>query len=280
MNKYLMKKIIFTSIILLLLASCWLSKSTKSVKITHLPDKDPITTESPKPKNTDSLVKVILTDAYYTGDMLEMSPDELIWSGRGNPKLKVKTIVNTKVIRKNSDLSGGRVVYKIPQQMVIGSISHVVLRIAKSRTTISVFDDLEGTVMTSEIPVSQTMEVKLIDPSASTNKYFDIIPDNDGVQLIEDDSTTYTEWSWNVTPIRAGNSSLKIVVSVIRDGNKKEVVYEDSIEIQKNLKFQLLTFWQKYWQWIIGTLLSPFAVWLYQNRRKKKKTSPKRKPKQ
>lgn len=275
-----MKKIIFTSIILLLLASCWLSKSTKSVKITHLPDKDPITTESPKPKNTDSLVKVILTDAYYTGDMLEMSPDELIWSGRGNPKLKVKTIVNTKVIRKNSDLSGGRVVYKIPQQMVIGSISHVVLRIAKSRTTISVFDDLEGTVMTSEIPVSQTMEVKLIDPSASTNKYFDIIPDNDGVQLIEDDSTTYTEWSWNVTPIRAGNSSLKIVVSVIRDGNKKEVVYEDSIEIQKNLKFQLLTFWQKYWQWIIGTLLSPFAVWLYQNRRKKKKTSPKRKPKQ
>lgn len=183
--------------------------------------------------------------------------------------LKIIKIDNTKVISKSVSMSDGRVVYKIPERMKIRETSKVLLRISKSKATVSVYDNLDGTVRTSEIPVTQTMEVNLIDPSPADNRSFDIVPGNNAVQII-DDGETYTEWSWNVTPVRTGSSSLKIVVSVIRDGNKKDVVYEDSVMIEKDLQNQISFFWGKYWQWLIGTFLLPFFLWLYKRKKDKK----------
>jgi hypothetical protein len=184
-------------------------------------------------------------------------------------KIKIVKVENTRVVNKSTDMSDGRVVYKIPERMTIRETYKVLLRIAKSKATVSVYDNLEGTVRTSEIPVTQTMEVTLIDPSPADNKSFDILSDNNAVQII-DDGETYTEWSWNVTPIRAGSSSLKIVVSVIRNGNKKDVVYEDSVQVERSLPNQLGYFWGKYWQWLIGTFILPFFLWLYKRKKDKK----------
>ena len=186
-----------------------------------------------------------------------------------NGDLKIITIKNTKVITQSTNMSDGRVVYSIPQQMKIRHTYQVLLRIAKSKAILSIYDSLKGEVRTSEIPVTQIMETKLIDPSPSDQKSFEIVADNNAVQIIEN-GDTYTEWTWNVTPIRIGNSNLKIVVSIIRDGNKKDIVYEDSIEIQKDIPTQILFFWNKYWQWIIATFLLPFIIFLYKNRKDKK----------
>jgi hypothetical protein len=209
-------------------------------------------------------------------ESLEPEPHKVvITSGEGwypkppNPNLKIVKIENTRVINKSVDMSDGRVVYKIPERMKIRETSKVLLRISKSKATVSVYDNLDGTVRTSEIPVTQTMEVNLIDPSPADNKSFEIVPDNNAVQIV-DDGETYTEWSWNVTPVRAGSSSLKIVVSVIRDGNKKDVVYEDSVVIERDLQNQISFFWGKYWQWLIGTFLLPFFLWLYKRKKDKK----------
>ena len=216
---------------------------------------DDIESENPKPK------KVLITSA-----------NNLIYEGVPYEKLKVIEVQNTKVFKQQNNLSEGRIVYKIPNVMRIRSTYKVFVRISKSRATVSIYDSLSGEVMTSRLPVTETMEVKLIDISLKGKKSFEIVSNNNGVQIVES-GDTYTEWSWNVTPIRVCNTKLKIVVSVIRNYNKKDIVYEDTVEIERDIKEQLIFFWEEYWKWIISTFISPFIVWWWKNRKNKKKNN-------
>jgi len=218
------------------------------------------------------------------------SPDEVLLESpmetqsSGSPKptntkpiidkdLTVVEVKNNSGVHSTSNIVGGRVVYEIPEQMKVRNTYQVLLRISKSKKTISVYEGLTGMVKTSEIPVTQTMEVKLIDPSPDDDKYFKIVSDNEAVQLV-DSGETYTQWTWNVTPIRVGNSNLKIVVSIIRDGNRKDVVYQDTVEVQKDIKTQVIFFIKSFWQWITGTLLLPFFGFLYKKYKERGNNSP------
>lgn len=187
-----------------------------------------------------------------------------------NPKHKLNIVVirNGNPITTSTDVSEGRVVYGIPERMKIRSTYRVFLRISKSKTTIRIYDSLQGTIRTSVIAVTQTMEISLVDPSPADNKSFEVVPDNNGIQIV-DSGETFTEWTWNVTPIRTGKYDLKIVVSTLRNGNKKDKVYEDTVKVDVDLPAQALFFWSKWWQWIIG-FVSPFFIWLYKRRKEKK----------
>jgi hypothetical protein len=155
--------------------------------------------------------------------------------------------------------------------MKIRSIYNVFVRISKSKSTLSIYDDLSGEVKTSVLPVTETMEAKLIDLSPKDNKCFDIQVKNEGVQLVEN-GDTYTEWSWGVTPIRLINSKLEIVISIIRDGNKKDIVYNDIVEVEKDIKEQILFFLKKYWQVLMTSIAIPLLVWLYKSKKDKKES--------
>lgn len=183
--------------------------------------------------------------------------------------LKIIEVKNTKVIKQGNNLSEGRIVYKIPNVMKVRTTYKVLVRISKSKSTVSLYDSLKGTVITSKIPVTETMEVKLIDLSPKDNKAFDIEENNNGIQII-DNGDTYTEWSWGVTPIRVGSSKLEIVVSIIRDGNKKDIVYEDIVEVETDAITQILFFLKKYWQVLMTSIAIPFVVWIYKRRKEKK----------
>lgn len=50
---------------------------------------------------------------------------------------------------------------------------------------------------------------------------------------------------FNVRPVKFGNKRLNIVISIIKNGSKKEVVYTDTVFIKMSVKNQVLTFWQK-----------------------------------
>lgn len=197
-------------------------------------------------------------------------------SSNGNSDLKIVYVKNTKVVANSSDLSEGRVVYKIPEKMKIRSTYKVLVRISKSKSVVSIYDSLSQKVMTSTLPVTQTMEVKLIDVSPADRKCFDIVEGNNAVQIV-DEGDTYTEWYWDVTPTKVGNSKLKIIISIIRDGNKKDVVYEDTVEVEKDIKTQIKFFFESYWQWMLSTLIIPFVVWFYKNRKEKKSPNKKKK---
>lgn len=230
--------------------------------------------------NSDSTYSVRNeTQLTSSDDFNNIQPDKMtVSSSSGNspkssyiekPILHITEVKNTKVIKNNTNLSEGRIVYKIPNIMKIRSTYKVFVRISKSKSTLSIYDSLSGEVKTSILPVTETMEAKLIDLSPKDNKCFDIQEQNDGVQLVEN-GDTYTEWSWGVTPIRLVNSKLEIVISVIRDGNKKDIVYEDTVEVEKDIKEQILFFLKKYWQVLITSIIIPFLVWLYKSRKEKK----------
>ena len=176
-------------------------------------------------------------------------------------KLQIIEIKNPQI---KSITNKGYVVYKIPTIMNVRDMYQVSLRISK--TTVNIYEELEGVVKTTTIPITETMEVKLIDPSPLDNKIFSIVPDNDGEQLIEDGNEV-TKWTWNVTPLKSGKANLKIVIAIIKNGHKKETVYQDNIVIKTNPSKTIPIFIEKYWQWFLSTLIIPFGVWLY-NRKK------------
>jgi len=183
----------------------------------------------------------------------------------GNP-IPEKDPINITVVDVNNETiynkttQMGNVVYKIPNLMHVRNSYQVLVRISKSEANI--YENINGEVSHSKIPITETMQVNLIDDSPTDSKNFDIVKDNDSIQLV-DTNGTYTQWTWNVTPIKVGTGKLKVVISVIRDGNKKDIVYEDSVSIKMDLPKQIVFWVNKYWQWLMTSLIIPFVVWLY-----------------
>ncbi len=199
-------------------------------------------------------------------DEVAYTPPELEFVDRvENPKIQIVEVENRIVNRETMNL--GRVVYKIPTEMKVRTTHQVIVRISKS--TVHILEDLEGEVKSTIIPVTETMEVKLIDPSPDDDKMFEIVPDNDGIQLVEDNESI-TEWTWNVTPKRSGEAKLKVVISIIRDGVKKEKVYSDEVIVKSDIKKSSWYFIRTYWEWIMSSLVLPFVIWFYTKRKKKK----------
>jgi hypothetical protein len=256
-----------------ILSSCNLHE--KFTKKTRIPKHD-----FPDTKNYDTIVKsngdapYLNPNISYLENPKPKSTNTIIYEAFPVEHLKIIEVKNTKVIKQGNNLSEGRIVYRIPNIMKVRSTYKVLVRISKSKATVSLYDSLKGTVMTSKIPVTETMEVKLIDLSPNDNKAFHISDGNSGVQIIED-GDTYTEWSWSVTPLIVGNSKLKIVVSVIRDNNKKDIVYEDTVEVEKDFFVQIMFFLKKYWQVLMTSIAIPFIVWIYKRRKEKKENENK-----
>lgn len=188
----------------------------------------------------------------------------------GRELLEPEVLVITEVSnnRVSSSTTGGHVAYKIPTEMTVRSTYQVIVRISKSR--VHIYENLNGDVKTSTIPITETMEVKVIDPSPSDNKMFEIIPDNQPIQLVEDNEDV-TQWTFNVTPVRSGTSKLKVVISIIKNGVMKEVVYEDEVTVKTDVTKTVPFFIATYWQWLLTTLIIPFIVWFVKSRKKEDK---------
>jgi len=110
--------------------------------------------------------------------------------------------IETKLTTTNTN-EGGNVVYKIPTDMTVRSTYQVMVRISKS--SVRIYENLDGFVKNSIITVTQTMEVNLIESSPSDNKMFNIVQNNKGVQLVEDNEE-YTQWTWDITPMSTGKT--------------------------------------------------------------------------
>lgn len=262
-----MKTVYFLIITLSLMVSCNLNeKVTKKNRVPKHHFHDIKHYDTTGKSNGDLPDDVIIT--VEPNKKVSLTSNSLIFESVPYENLKIIEVKNTRVFKQQNNLSEGRIVYKIPNVMKIRATYKVFVRISKSKATVSIYDSLSGEVMTSRIPVTETMECKLIDISVKGKKSFEIVSDNNGIQIIES-GDTYTEWSWNVTPIRVCNTKLKIIVSIIKNDNKKDIVYEDTVEIERDIKEQVIFFLEEYWKWIITTFIIPFVVWWWKNRKKK-----------
>jgi hypothetical protein len=194
-------------------------------------------------------------------DEVSMSPapepvaESIETTNSDKESIKFIEVPNTKVTSKTKNR--GHIAYKIPTDMTVRSTYQVTVRISKSK--LHIFENINGEVHTSTVPITETMEVKVIDPSPSDNKMFEIIPDNQPVQLVENNEHV-TQWTFNVTPLRSGTSKLKIVISIIRDIVKKEVVYEDDVTVKSDITKSIPFFIATHWQWLLSTLVIPIII--------------------
>lgn len=154
-------KTTYAFIIILFFTSCFTSRQTKTVKAPK-PDILKDVTKSPKViiESNDVAVDSIIEvhNKINVGSGWEGSESEIVLSSSPIPKgINITEIKNSKVISPSKELSEGRVVYKIPTLMKVRSTYQVILRIAKSKSTLSIYDSLKEEVTTSVIPVTQTM---------------------------------------------------------------------------------------------------------------------------
>jgi hypothetical protein len=260
-----MKKFLLITLILTLVG-CKVLRPKKSTEEVYESISEVKSTYDPGPEPVEESYEIVVEpDRILVYDEVTYTPPELEFVDRvENTKIQVVEVENRIVNKETMNL--GRVVYKIPSEMKVRTTHQVIVRISKS--TVHILENLEGEVKSTIIPVTETMEVKLVDPSPEDDKMFEIVPDNEGIQLVEDNESI-TEWTWNVTPKRSGEAKLKVVISIIRDGVKKEKVYSDEVIVKSDIKKSSWYFIRTYWEWIMSSLVLPFVIWFFTKRKKK-----------
>ena len=167
----------------------------------------------------------------------------------------VRNSTSEKVVNSQSDL--GQVIYKVPDTMIVRKNYEVVVRISKSRNNIEIRSNLNGKITSKNIKTSNKMSVELIDP---TGDIFQIKEVNIQKQLVD---SSYTEWKYNIMPLKSGQNKLDLVISIYKDDDVKQIVYSDDIYVQSNAPAQIKSFWYDNWKWSIETLIIPIITWLF-----------------
>lgn len=225
---------------------------------------------------TDSL-KLVINDSLPLIDTTNMNiQNELVSEAMVRPYTPQREIVikevfknsiqNTKV---NSETDLGQVIYKVPDTMKVMKNYDVIVRISKSQTNIEMRNNLNGKVIQRSIKTSNRMSVELIDPTGNS---FQIKEVNSQKQIVD---SSYTEWKFNVMPLKSGQNKLDLVISIFKNDDVKQIVYSDEIWVQSNTPAQIKTFWYDNWKWSMEKLIIPVITWLFGmwwgKRREKKK---------
>lgn len=133
----------------------------------------------------------------------------------------------------------GVLLHKIPRQMQLGRAETCIIRLAYDRAVIADNLELSAEVKVRDIAVSKVMEAELIDPNADAA--FQIRSFHDERQFLEHGA--YTEWTFYVTPLRAGTFPLLLKLTVIAaiDGEKEKrnITWEEEVRIAAEAPQQL-----------------------------------------
>lgn len=265
-----MKKILLL-IILLILSSCGTRKyyrHTTSLVGSSLVKHNSANIEIDEISSYDE-DSSILTSSETEGDI-----DDVLTS---NPLIRddvetnddnsnIKEVKSKTSIIPNKEVSVGKVLYRIPDTMRLYVNYRITVRISKSMSNRQMSDGIEGKCIVSKIPVTYKMDVTIKDESPDDDKSFKINQINSSQQIV--DSIGYTEWVFNIQPIKNGDKKLNLIISIIKNGDKKEIVYTDVIYVKSDIKKTAISFWGKYWQWLMSTLIIPFVIFLYKRKKK------------
>ena len=162
--------------------------------------------------------------------------------------------------------------------MIVGENYLVKIRITKEKNktilivgdrNIPISDDDNSLVNIEKISISPIMSANLI---VSKNSFRIDILSTEYQNISE---RGYTEWAWNIIPLKGGDNLLKLNVKirVKEDGEsyyKDIVVFDRKIKVKSNIKFSIITWFSEHWQWLFGFILIPLIKWLYDEWKKKK----------
>jgi hypothetical protein len=215
---------------------------------------------------------------------LKRSPMDLDTREIRNESEQIRLIENhekktqLKVIDRTAtkeDANKGWIAYSVAEEMKVQKSYTVKVRISKkngqSKAELILGNDdainnpdYPSIAMIEDVKVSGEMSAELRGDSDD----FKIVSLSTLTQNIDDES--YTEWEWIVTPLKSGENPLKLVVK-LKDFNKDIVVFNRSIKVKSNVPVAVEGFFDKYWQWIMTTIIIPIFLYFW-NRKKKRKT--------
>ena len=176
---------------------------------------------------------------------------------------------------KENDTTSGWIAYSVPEEMKVAKTYSVKVRISKKSGSQTKADLILGSadaINNPSLPSVATIEDVKVSGEMSAELRadagaFDIKALSTPVQNIDNES--YTEWEWVVTPKKSGDSPLKLIIRV-KDLNKDIVVFNKNIKIKKNVTVAVGGFFEKYWQWLMTTIIIPIFIYFW-NRKKKKR---------
>ncbi len=131
----------------------------------------------------------------------------------------------------------GNLLYHIPKLMQIEKSHRCIFRIAYYREILRTGWKINNDDIEKKIRIAEEMQVELIDVNSGYIKHFDVKPINKSLRQALD-ADDYTEWLFDVTPLKLGVSVLRLHVTAIenRSGRdvSKEIVHEEEIVITTN----------------------------------------------
>jgi hypothetical protein len=182
---------------------------------------------------------------------------------------------NLKVIDKTSnkvDTNKGWIAYSVVENMKVAKSYSVKIRISKLKQNKAVLilgdndainnPEYESIATIDDIKVSGEMSAELRGDSET----FNIVSLSTVTQNIDNES--YTEWEWIVTPKKSGDTPLKLVIK-LKELNKDIIVFNKTIKVKSNVPVVFESFFEKYWQWIMTTIIIPIFIFFW-NRNKKR----------
>ena len=193
-------------------------------------------------------------------------------------KTNLKVVDVTSKLKEN-DTTSGWIAYSVPEEMKVAKTYSVKVRISKKSGSQTKADLILGSadaINNPSLPSVATIEDVKVSGEMSAELRadagaFDIKALSTPVQNIDNES--YTEWEWVVTPKKSGDSPLKLIIRV-KDLNKDIVVFNKNIKIKKNVTVAVGGFFEKYWQWLMTTIIIPIFIYFW-NRKKKKERKKK-----
>ena len=205
--------------------------------------------------------------------------------GNGSQKTKNLTDRKKKIVdlTDDSQISNskeGIMAYSLPTEMRVGKSYNIKLRISKEKDKIKLIRNNSSNNLQTDTNYSITIESVRVESLMTAElfgdkKAFEINPVSTELQNIEDKG--YTEWEWQVIPIKSGIRFLKLIVRVrVRVEDvitfKDITVFDRNIRVKSNIGYVSSNFITEYWQWLMTTIIIPLIIWFW-NRKNKKRNS-------
>lgn len=150
-------------------------------------------------------------------------------------------------------LATGRIVYNPPPMMKVGSKEYVEARISGDITD-ELTKGIKGQFQSRDIKVSESMTVEL------KGDNFKIVSLTSSQEMVI--NQPYTQWEWEVTPLKIGTYVLSIIVDAIiflpnRPGQKTHIeTLNEKIVVKVNPQFMISNFLENNWQYILTTIIA------------------------
>lgn len=176
-------------------------------------------------------------------------------------------------------LKEGKLAFNAPEQMALGNVEKVRLRLTKDAgvtfATLAPEQEPGQALITGTLKVGTTMAAIL------AGDKFKITPLSSEEQLVLSEGVN--EWAWYVEPLESGTHSLTLRVTVkIKVGDEEKardfLAKEIAVQVKVNWLSSASKFVMDNWEKLLGLLIPSGALggWLYQRLRKKRTSSQER----